>query len=134
MNHVAAATADAFIFSTYSLNSYQVEPAALIQEDQMIVYGLADKENFESTIGRSEHFKPEFSSINEKTHSYLYRPHFVKYFFERVSERAIGKVRGCSCFVAGRGVGANWREGRSAYCGCGYGAAYFDIEGCGVAV
>jgi|SRR5690606_9096302 len=66
VNHVAAATADAFIFSTYSLNSYQVEPAALIQEDQMIVYGLADKENFESTIGRSEHFKPEFSSINEK--------------------------------------------------------------------
>ncbi|WP_257224666.1 glycosyltransferase family 25 protein [Acinetobacter sp. YH12108] len=65
-NHFAAATADAFIFSTYSLNAYQVEPAALIQEDQMIAYGLSDTEHFESTIGRSEHFKPEYASFNEK--------------------------------------------------------------------
>lgn len=64
--NIPAATADAFIFSTYELNTYQIEPAALVQEDQMIAYGLANKESFESTIGRSEHFKPEFNSINEK--------------------------------------------------------------------
>ncbi|SRR5690554_4929653 len=62
----AAATADAFIFSTYELNAFQVEPAALIQEDQMVAYGLADKEKFESTIGRSEHFKPVYKSLAEK--------------------------------------------------------------------
>ncbi|UBX51994.1 glycosyltransferase family 25 protein [Acinetobacter pseudolwoffii] len=65
-NHYAAATADAFIFSTYSLNAYQVEPAALIQEDQMIAYGLSETENFESTIGRSENFKPIYKSLSEK--------------------------------------------------------------------
>ncbi|ANF81079.1 hypothetical protein A3K93_01960 [Acinetobacter sp. NCu2D-2] len=64
--HSAAATADAFIFSTYNLNAYQVEPAALIQEDQMIAYGLSDTENFESTIGRSENFKPTYKSVYEK--------------------------------------------------------------------
>ncbi|MBF4520037.1 glycosyltransferase family 25 protein [Acinetobacter towneri] len=63
---VAPATADAFIFSTYELNAYQIEPAALIQEDQMPIYGLVAHEQFESVIGRSEHFKPEYKSIVEK--------------------------------------------------------------------
>jgi len=63
---VPAATADAFIFSTYELNAFQIEPAALVQEDQMIAYGLADKESFESTIGRSENFKPVYRSMTEK--------------------------------------------------------------------
>lgn len=64
--HSAAATADAFIFSTYALNAYQVEPAALIQEDQMMAYGLSESEQFESTIGRSERFKPVYDSLAEK--------------------------------------------------------------------
>ncbi|WP_411687170.1 glycosyltransferase family 25 protein [Acinetobacter indicus] len=63
---VVPATADAFIFSTYELNAYQIEPAALIQEDQMPAYGLVAHEQFESVIGRSEHFKPEYKSIVEK--------------------------------------------------------------------
>ena len=62
----APAIADGFIFSAYELQCLQVEPAAIIQEDQLAAYGLIAQENFDSTIGRSEHFKPEFSSINEK--------------------------------------------------------------------
>lgn len=62
----APAIADGFIFSAYELQCLQVEPAAIIQEDQLAAYGLIQQESFDSTIGRSEHFKPEFSSINEK--------------------------------------------------------------------
>ena len=38
----------------------------IIQEDQLGAYGLLQQESFDSTIGRSEHFKPEFISIKEK--------------------------------------------------------------------
>ncbi|WP_168390991.1 glycosyltransferase family 25 protein [Acinetobacter indicus] len=62
----APAIADGFIFSHYSLNSLQAEPAAVIQEDQLAAYGLVPEEQFESVIGRSEHFKPEYESIVEK--------------------------------------------------------------------
>ena len=62
----APAIADGFIFSTYELQCLQAEPAAIIQEDQLAAYGLITQESFDSTIGRSEHFKPEFNSINEK--------------------------------------------------------------------
>lgn len=62
----APAIADGFIFSAYELQCLQVEPAVIIQEDQLGAYGLLQQGRFDSTIGRSEHFKPEFSSIKEK--------------------------------------------------------------------
>jgi len=62
----APAIADGFIFSAYELQCLQVEPAVIIQEDQLGAYGLLQQESFDSTIGRSEHFKPEFISIKEK--------------------------------------------------------------------
>src|SRR5690606_12629304 len=60
------AIADGFIFSHYGLKSLQAEPAAIIQEDQMVAYGLVPAEQFESVIGRSEHHKPIYSSAMEK--------------------------------------------------------------------
>lgn len=62
----APAIADGFIFSAYELHCLQAEPAVIIQEDQLGAYGLLQQGSFDSTIGRSEHFKPEFNSINEK--------------------------------------------------------------------
>lgn len=62
----APAIADGFIFSHYGLKSLQAEPAAIIQEDQMVPYGLVPAAQFDSIIGRSEHFKPEYASFNEK--------------------------------------------------------------------
>nr|WP_179999033.1 MULTISPECIES: glycosyltransferase family 25 protein [Acinetobacter] len=62
----APAIADGFIFSAYELQCLQAEPAAIIQEDQLAAYGLIAQVSFDSTIGRSEHFKSEFNSINEK--------------------------------------------------------------------
>lgn len=62
----APAIADGFIFSAYELQCLQAEPAAIIQEDQLAAYGLIAQEGFDSTIGRSEHFKPEFHSLAEK--------------------------------------------------------------------
>lgn len=60
------AIADGFIFSAYELNALQIEPALIIQEDQLAVYGLSEAEQFESTIGRSENFKPTYKSLSEK--------------------------------------------------------------------
>lgn len=62
----APAIADGFIFSSYELKMLQVEPAAIIQEDQMAIYGLVPQEQFESVIGRSEHFKSVYKSFAEK--------------------------------------------------------------------
>lgn len=44
------APADAFISSTYELNSYQVEPAAIIQLDQCAHYNILNRAQTESTI------------------------------------------------------------------------------------
>jgi len=66
LEHSAPAIADGFIFSCYELRSLQVEPAAIIQEDQMKAYGLITTVDFDSTIGRSENYKTEYSSTKEK--------------------------------------------------------------------
>ena len=66
LQNVSPAPADAFIFSDYSLNSLQIEPALLIQEDQMVAYGLTDQLQLDSIIGRSEHHKPVYHSLSEK--------------------------------------------------------------------
>ncbi|WP_367947487.1 glycosyltransferase family 25 protein [Acinetobacter sp. BY484] len=62
----APAIADGFIFSAYELQCLQVEPAVIIQEDQLAAYGLIQQKSFDSTIGRSENFKAEFNSFAEK--------------------------------------------------------------------
>ena len=66
LRNTAPAIADGFIFSTYELNALQVEPALIIQEDQLEAYGLSEAEQFESTIGRSEHHKPIYRSAAEQ--------------------------------------------------------------------
>ncbi|WP_168406880.1 hypothetical protein [Acinetobacter indicus] len=38
----------------------------MIQEDQLEAYGLGGNKGFVSTIGRSEHFKPEYRSTADK--------------------------------------------------------------------
>ncbi|WP_168525545.1 glycosyltransferase family 25 protein [Acinetobacter sp. A3] len=66
LKNTAPAIADGFIFSAYELKVLQVEPALIIQEDQLEAYGLAAKSEFDSTIGRSEHYKPIYDSIDQK--------------------------------------------------------------------
>lgn len=62
----APAITDGFIFSAYELQCLQVEPAAIIQEDQLAAYGLIAQESFDSTIGRSEHHKTVYRSVAQK--------------------------------------------------------------------
>ncbi|USZ14927.1 glycosyltransferase family 25 protein [Moraxella sp. FZFQ2102] len=66
LQHTAPATADGFIYASYELNSYQTEPAMLIQQDQMQAYGLTDDLRFDSTIGRSEHHAVEYDNLSQK--------------------------------------------------------------------
>ena len=62
----APAIADGFIYSAYELKALQVEPALIIQEDQLQLYGLIPKNKFDSTIGRSEHYKAVYVSSAEQ--------------------------------------------------------------------
>lgn len=66
LEKTAPAIADGFIFSSYELLALQVEPAAIIQEDQLKAYGLISETQFNSTIGRSENFKAVYKSKAEK--------------------------------------------------------------------
>ncbi|WP_294033355.1 glycosyltransferase family 25 protein [uncultured Moraxella sp.] len=62
----APAIADGFICASYELNGYQIEPAAMIQQDQMHAYGLGDDLRFDSTIGRSEHHAVVYDNFGQK--------------------------------------------------------------------
>ncbi|MQW90843.1 hypothetical protein GFH30_02430 [Acinetobacter wanghuae] len=66
LEKTAPAIADGFIFSTYELSALQAEPALIIQEDQLQAYGLIAENQFDSTIGRSEHHNPIYRSVAEK--------------------------------------------------------------------
>lgn len=66
LKHTAPAIADGFICATYELNSLQIEPAVVIQQDQMQIYGLEDALQFDSTIGRSEHHRAIYRNLAEK--------------------------------------------------------------------
>ena len=60
------AIADGFICASYELQGVQIEPAVIIQQDQMQAYGLIDDLQFNSTIGRSEHHKAVYRNVAEK--------------------------------------------------------------------
>lgn len=64
--YAAPAIADGFICASYELCSLQIEPALVIQQDQMDQYLITSRLHFDSTIGRSEHHKPVYRSISEK--------------------------------------------------------------------
>ncbi len=66
LKHTAPAIADGFICASYELTSLQIEPAVVIQQDQMQVYGLIDALQFASTIGRSEHHQAVYRNLAEK--------------------------------------------------------------------
>lgn len=66
LEQTAPAIADGFICASYELRSLQIEPALVIQQDQMQVYDLDEEMQFASTIGRSEHHKPVYSNVAEK--------------------------------------------------------------------
>lgn len=66
LKQTAPAIADGFICASYELKNLQIEPALVIQQDQMQAYDLDEKMQFASTIGRSEHYKPVYSSLAEK--------------------------------------------------------------------
>lgn len=62
----APALADAFIWDDYNLCKLQVEPALVIQQDQMDFYQIDGQVSFESIIGRSEQYKIEYDSTSSK--------------------------------------------------------------------
>lgn len=66
LKHTTPAIADGFICASYELASLQIEPALIIQEDQLVIYGVVDHLRLDSTIGRSEHHKPIYRSLSEK--------------------------------------------------------------------
>lgn len=73
LKHIAPAIADGFICASYELNTYQIEPAAMIQQDQMHTYGLTDDLRFDSTIGRSEHHAVQYDGMIQKLNFKLRR-------------------------------------------------------------
>lgn len=60
------AIADGFICASYELTSLQIEPAVVIQQDQLEAYGLVDPMHLTSTIGRSEDHKAIYHHLFEK--------------------------------------------------------------------
>ena len=44
----------------------QIEPALIIQQDQLDQYQINSTLDFDSTIGRSEHHKPVYRNLYEK--------------------------------------------------------------------
>lgn len=75
--HRGAALADAFISSTYSLNAFQVEPAAIIQLDQCEAYGITSSFKPNSTI--SMEIKP--------THHYQNKLELVRFKIKRIQSQ-----------------------------------------------
>lgn len=59
----APALADAFLCRSYDLNARQMYPAAAIQLDQCINYGLEHTESFVSTITPENNLKPHANDI-----------------------------------------------------------------------
>ncbi|WP_066566366.1 glycosyltransferase family 25 protein [Snodgrassella sp. CFCC 13594] len=61
-----AALADAFLCRAYELNAYQIYPAAAIQLDQCMAYGLRQTNFFASTITPANHTK--LNAPNVRSH------------------------------------------------------------------
>jgi glycosyl transferase, family 25 len=61
--HSAPALADAFLCRSYELNAWQVYPAAAIQLDQCINYGLRPPVSFVSTITPQDNLKPRANNV-----------------------------------------------------------------------
>lgn len=67
LQYTAPALADGFICASYALHSLQIEPALIVQEDQLHAYGLQHSQQaFTSTIGRSEQHKTVYASFADK--------------------------------------------------------------------
>ena len=66
LKNTAPAIADGFICASYELSSLQIEPALIIQQDQLDQYQITSTLHFDSTIGRSEHHKPVYRNLSEK--------------------------------------------------------------------
>ena len=66
LKHTAPAIADGFICASYELSGLQIEPALIIQQDQLDQYQITSTLDFDSTIGRSEHHKPVYRNLYEK--------------------------------------------------------------------
>lgn len=66
LKHTAPAIADGFICASYELFGLQIEPALIIQQDQLDQYQVTSTLHFDSTIGRSEHHKPVYRNLSEK--------------------------------------------------------------------
>jgi len=54
-----AALADAFMFTAYELQAYQLEPAAVIQADHCRIYGVRERLQTSTTTTPAHHPRPK---------------------------------------------------------------------------